>query len=203
VPVQSMIAAPPARIFVGIKVADAVATELAELARPLGQQHGVRLLSASDIHLTLLPPWNEFDIAAAAETLRTSIGDLKSFCLTFVHIRYGQRLREPHLLWGRMHTQQRADGPVDRITYGVWQARSPAIFSPCHRRARAACRAENCWALSDRSISVAYPARRLRPTLPVSAARPKWLPRSHIDPAWMEANRTIGADSRECRARQQ
>jgi len=88
----------PARIFVGIKVTDEVAQELAELARPLEQQV-VRLVPTIDIHLTLVPPWNEINIAAAAETLQAAISYFKPFVLTFVHLGYGPKLREPRLLW--------------------------------------------------------------------------------------------------------
>jgi RNA 2',3'-cyclic 3'-phosphodiesterase len=93
-----MTATQPARVFVGIKVTDEIAQELAELARPLERQ-GVRLMLSIDIHLTLVPPWNEIDIAAAVATLQAAITDVKPFPLTFLHLGYGPRLREPRLLW--------------------------------------------------------------------------------------------------------
>jgi 2'-5' RNA ligase len=88
----------PARVFVGLKLAAEAAGELAELARPL-ERCGVRLVPRSDIHLTLVPPWNEPDIADAVETLRAAISAFGSFSLTFARVGYGPTLDHPRLLW--------------------------------------------------------------------------------------------------------
>lgn len=88
----------PARVFVGIKIVREVARELADFARPL-EGCGARLVPGADIHLTLVPPWNEADMAVATEKLRTAISDFGSFLLTFAHLGYGPTLRHPHLLW--------------------------------------------------------------------------------------------------------
>jgi 2'-5' RNA ligase len=97
------IARPPtnaqaARVFVGLKVVAEVAGELADLARPL-ERYAVRLVQRSDIHLTLVPPWNETHIAHAVETLRAAISGFGSFLLTFAHVGYGPTLHHPRLLW--------------------------------------------------------------------------------------------------------
>ncbi len=88
----------PARVFVGIKVAEKLAQELAELAQPLGP-YRVRLVPSVDIHLTLVPPWNELNTTSAVEILRTAIGGFKSFLLTLAHLGYGPTRREPRLVW--------------------------------------------------------------------------------------------------------
>ena len=90
--------AQPARVFVGLKVATEAAGELAELARPL-ERYAVRLVRRGDIHLTLVPPWNETHIAHAVETLRAAISGFGSFLLRFAHVGYGPTLRDPRLLW--------------------------------------------------------------------------------------------------------
>lgn len=87
-----------ARIFVGIKIADEVAQRLAQLASPLAQHHA-RLVAPADIHLTLVPPWNEINTAEAIDTLRAAVGNLKPFPLKLTRLGYGPTLRNPRLRW--------------------------------------------------------------------------------------------------------
>ena len=86
------------RVFIGLKVTPDLAQQLAELARPL-KSNEVRLVPSNDIHLTLVPPWNEAHITGAVETLREAVCGIGRFLLTFKHLRYGPTLRYPHLLW--------------------------------------------------------------------------------------------------------
>jgi 2'-5' RNA ligase len=88
----------PLRVFVGLKVAPDIANELAGLARRL-EGPSVRLITASDIHLTLVPPWNEIAITDAIDKLRTVAGCFASFLLRFEHVGYGPQPRRPRLLW--------------------------------------------------------------------------------------------------------
>jgi 2'-5' RNA ligase len=92
------IAAPSVRMFVGIKVAPDIAEELARLVKPL-EGLPVRLIPPADIHLTLVPPWNETDVPAAAERLRKTACGLRAFTLTFARLAYGPTRRRPRLLW--------------------------------------------------------------------------------------------------------
>lgn len=56
--------APQMRVFVGVKVAPEIADELARLAQGL-ERFAVRLAPSADIHLTLVPPWNEASMSEA------------------------------------------------------------------------------------------------------------------------------------------
>jgi 2'-5' RNA ligase len=87
-----------ARVFIGIKVAPEIAEELATLARCL-EAYPVRLIRPADIHLTLVPPWTEANIAGAIETLRNALGPFSSFDLVFQRAQYGPTLERPRLLW--------------------------------------------------------------------------------------------------------
>lgn len=89
---------PPVRIFVGLKVAPEIAHELARLAREL-EHFSVRLVAAADIHLTLVPPWDQASTAEAIEKLRLVAGRIGAFSLTFHHVGYGPQPRRPRLLW--------------------------------------------------------------------------------------------------------
>jgi 2'-5' RNA ligase len=80
--------APSVRMFVGIKVAPDIAEELGRLVKPL-KGLPVRLIPPADIHLTLVPPWNETDVSGAAERLRKAACGVRAFPLTFAHLAYG------------------------------------------------------------------------------------------------------------------
>ena len=89
---------PAARIFVALRIAPQIAGELVQMARPL-ERFAVRLIAPADIHLTLVPPWNETSIPTATETLRGVADKAAPFTLAFEHIGYGPQPRRPRLLW--------------------------------------------------------------------------------------------------------
>ncbi len=68
------------------------------MARPL-ERFPVRLIAPGDIHLTLVPPWNESAISAAVDKLRGAAERATPFTLAFRHLGYGPQVRRPHLLW--------------------------------------------------------------------------------------------------------
>ena len=88
----------PSRIFVAIKIAAEIADELAQLTRGL-ERFRVKLVAPCDIHLTLVPPWNEVSIPEAVEKLRRVADRFDPFVLTFQHISYGPDPKHPRLLW--------------------------------------------------------------------------------------------------------
>ena len=96
--VASRNAGRPMRVFVGVKVAPAIACELARLARDL-EQFSVRLVATGDIHLTLVPPWNEASICDATEKIRRTVDRFCGFTLTLRHLGFGPNSERPRLLW--------------------------------------------------------------------------------------------------------
>ena len=88
----------PARIFAAVKTAPEIADALARMARSL-ERYPVRLVAPADIHLTLVPPWNEVSISDAVEKIRRVADQSDPFALTFQHIGYGPDPRRPRLLW--------------------------------------------------------------------------------------------------------
>jgi 2'-5' RNA ligase len=89
---------PHMRVFVGVHVAPEIARELAGHACGL-KQFSVRLVAAADIHVTLVPPWNEASISETLEKLRQVTNNFGAFALTFQRICYGPQPRRPSLLW--------------------------------------------------------------------------------------------------------
>ena len=95
---DSVVAAPPARVFVGLKIVPEIAGQLARLAATL-EQPFVRPVAPADIHLTLVPPWNEASVPDAIEKLGRVSRRFGAFQLIFQHAGYGPQPRRPRLLW--------------------------------------------------------------------------------------------------------
>lgn len=86
------------RVFVGVKLEPGIADGLAEIAQVLAAFR-VRRVAPADMHLTLVPPWNEVAPADAAEKLRTALCGVRGFLLTFTQVGYGPDPRRPRYLW--------------------------------------------------------------------------------------------------------
>ena len=87
----------PVRIFVGIKVAPELARQFALLAKR--ERVPFRYVPAGDIHLTLVPPWNEASIPDAVAKLRQAMEGLSCFSPIFERLCYGPEPRRPRMLW--------------------------------------------------------------------------------------------------------
>lgn len=88
----------PARLFIGIKIAAEIADELTKIARAIPDS-SVRRVPATDLHLTLVAPWNENSVDAAAGSLADALALIHSFDLAFTHIDYEPARERPTLLW--------------------------------------------------------------------------------------------------------
>jgi 2'-5' RNA ligase len=88
----------PPRVFVGLKVAPEIAVELARIAQGL-ERFNVRPVATDDIHLTLVPPWNEASPSEAIEKLQLVTERFDAFTLAIQHVGYGPDMRWPRLLW--------------------------------------------------------------------------------------------------------
>jgi RNA 2',3'-cyclic 3'-phosphodiesterase len=81
-----------------LKIAPEIASRLARFVSALGKS-SIRPVAPADIHLTLVPPWNESSIPDAIEKLGRVAGRFGAFSLTFQHVGYGPQPRRPRLLW--------------------------------------------------------------------------------------------------------
>ena len=95
---QGVRAAPPARVFVGLNIVPEIASQLAKFAAAL-KAPSVRPVAPADIHLTLVPPWNETSIPDAIAKLGRVASGFSAFRLMFQHVGYGPQPRRPRLLW--------------------------------------------------------------------------------------------------------
>jgi 2'-5' RNA ligase len=87
-----------ARVFVGIKLSAGIANELARVGREL-ERFQVKLVTASDMHLTLVPPWQESSIPDAVDRLRQVADGYGGFALVIEHVGFGPDPQRPRLLW--------------------------------------------------------------------------------------------------------
>jgi 2'-5' RNA ligase len=85
------------RVFVGLKIDPDVADLLVERAR-LIESPPSRFVARDDIHLTLLPPWDETCIGKAIKNLRAALSGMKTFTLVFTQLSYWPDRHHPHLL---------------------------------------------------------------------------------------------------------
>ena len=81
-----------------LKIASGIADVLAYFVREL-KSFPVRLIAPADIHLTLVPPWNDVSIPDAARKLRRVADRFGDFTLEFRHVGYGPQPRCPRFLW--------------------------------------------------------------------------------------------------------
>jgi 2'-5' RNA ligase len=116
--------AKPPRVFVGLKIASGIAQQLAAIAAAL-KNESVRLVPGCDIHLTLVPPWNESGIATAAQKLQNAICGFDCFVLTFNHLRYGPSRHDPRMLW--------AECALSNGLASLQRALLAAFGQSCHR----------------------------------------------------------------------
>jgi RNA 2',3'-cyclic 3'-phosphodiesterase len=86
------------RIFIALKMAPDIAQELSQMARPL-ERFAVRPIAQQDIHLTLVPPWNEPAVSNAIGKLRLAVERHYAFTLEFRHVGYGPDPKRPRLVW--------------------------------------------------------------------------------------------------------
>lgn len=88
----------PARIFVALRIVPDIAREFARRSEPLAK-FSIRAVATDDIHLTLVPPWNETAIGEAIGKLADLAGRFAPFALLFRHVGYGPDPKGPRFLW--------------------------------------------------------------------------------------------------------
>lgn len=86
-------------IFIGIKASPKLQEKILEWRKKFEEKLPVRWISAEDLHLTIVPPWNEKNIDNAKRNLEAAVFEIKSFDIEFTHILYGPNPRKPRLIW--------------------------------------------------------------------------------------------------------
>jgi 2'-5' RNA ligase len=93
------------RIFVGISLSP----ELQKKALGWQQKHAglpVRFIAPKNLHITILPPWDEQNISSAIQKLHELSGKVKPFTITFTNISLGPTPKRPRLIWATGETPE-------------------------------------------------------------------------------------------------
>ena len=86
------------RVFVALPAGP----ELIEAAGKFRRAHAglkVRWVRPENLHLTLVPPWQCLDVAAACQALRYEAARQSPFEVTFERVSFGPDPRRPRLIW--------------------------------------------------------------------------------------------------------
>jgi RNA 2',3'-cyclic 3'-phosphodiesterase len=97
-PAQSAHRLPRLRVFVGVKIAPTIARQLTQFAAVLKRPF-VRPVAPTDIHLTLVPPWNVTSLPDTVAKLSGVVAGFGAFPLLFQHVSYGPEPKRPRLVW--------------------------------------------------------------------------------------------------------
>ncbi len=88
------------RIFVAIKVSSDINKKVKAFQKDC-QKYQLNWLSDKDLHITILSPWDEEDIADAKNKLKEIKRDTKKFEIGFNHITLGPYYDRPKLVWAK------------------------------------------------------------------------------------------------------
>lgn len=88
----------PRRVFVAIPASKSIQDAVHEWRRAY-RNLPVRWVAPKNLHVTIVPPWEEDDVDAVLDALRMAEGGVGLFALQYSLVRYGPTLREPRLIW--------------------------------------------------------------------------------------------------------
>lgn len=88
------------RIFFAIKVSDDIKKKVKAFSKS-SNNSSLNWLTLDDLHITILPPWDEEKIDDVLEKMNDVNIDLKSFQLVFNHITLGPYYDNPKLIWAK------------------------------------------------------------------------------------------------------
>ncbi len=89
----------PVRTFIGLPIVLEVANQLARLVADVEDCVPLRPVAPIDIHLTLVPPWNEPSPETAIERLGVVAVKFAPFTLSITRAGYGPNPARPRLIW--------------------------------------------------------------------------------------------------------
>lgn len=89
------------RIFIAIPISEKLQSEILdwEKSKPDLQKLTVRWLADKNLHITLVPPWQEADIESVANKLQDAVKNFKPFEIKFVKVKFGPNENNPRLIW--------------------------------------------------------------------------------------------------------
>jgi len=86
------------RIFVAIKASPRLQENIAKLQEPFSSLP-IKWTLEKDLHITLVPPWEEEDVDSVKKKLNGFQGTTGEFRITFEKLAFGPNGEKPRLLW--------------------------------------------------------------------------------------------------------
>lgn len=110
------------RVFIAIRINGNALETLTELERRL-PPIPMRKIPKHDMHITLVPPWTEKDVAGAAKRLGKVLKGVLPFSLKLKHLEYGPTPGNPRLIWVRCEASKQLIELNERLrdAFGVKQ----------------------------------------------------------------------------------
>ncbi len=86
------------RLFVGIEISDTNKRKIENWRKPF-LKTPIRWIPVKDLHITLVPPWDETDIESAKERLSLIQNEFGKFNIEFHKVLPGPNPKHPRLIW--------------------------------------------------------------------------------------------------------
>lgn len=118
-----------ARIFIGIRVPEDIARRIIRLQMELPSS--LRMIPDPNLHVTLLPPWEETDIATVKQKLQSVHTRIRPFVLSFAKVLPGPNAKNPRLLWTQsMHPPKSIFILKKKLEKALGQKPEKRVFFP-------------------------------------------------------------------------
>lgn len=113
------------RVFIGIKMPNTIQREAFNWAKSLREKIHVRWISGENLHVTLIPPWEEDDIGKVAERMDSVSETLASFGIEFNRVSFGPGTgRKARLIWAMGRTPRALIDLRDELERKVFGSQS-------------------------------------------------------------------------------
>ncbi len=112
------------RLFVGIPISSDLEQQIVEWEKNVSSLP-VRWLRSSDLHITLIPPWEEREELEVVSMMEQIRGAVQPCALRFTAVEFGPTPRNPRLLW--------ATGTATPEIYAMKELVEEALDKPSHR----------------------------------------------------------------------
>lgn len=137
------------RIFVAVSVSDDIKNRAVDFQKRF-ENLPVRWLDGKNLHITLVPPWEEKNLKAAIGNLEKLEGKFKPFEIFFHGVYFGPNPRLSRLIWAKGEASQE---------FLILESECEKIFS-ANKKAR-------------KSANLAHPAREFSLHLTLARFRPE------------------------------
>ncbi len=97
------------RIFVGIPIKRKLQKEIQQWIKDNLAGLKIRVIPAENLHLTLIPPWNEKNIGEVISKFAKIKRKLSSFEISFNKVTFGPSKAYPRLIWAEGQTSKDLD----------------------------------------------------------------------------------------------